>query len=253
VPQAAERKALERSLKKLNENTITLAELSEIAIRKAVYGLDRLDPGVADDVFILDQEIYALQVEIEKTCVDLLALHAPVARDLRTITTCLKITTDLDRIGRYAKDIAELVLQFHAKEPNPAGTLGKIPRMAEVAVDLVDRATRAFVERDAESVRHIEEDDDAVDLLHDEIFQEIVAQMKAGALDIEVGARYILVTRYLERIADHAVNIGQRVVYMVTGDLAPRVRAAERAKGRPPARDGGPRGSTGDNHRGTDK
>jgi len=234
VPQAAERKALERSLKRLNENTVTLAQLSEIAIRKAVDGLDRLDPGVADDVFTLDQEIYALQIEIEKTCIDLLALHAPVARDLRTITTCLKITTDLDRIGRYAKDIAELVLQFSAKVPSHAGNLGKIPQMAEVAVDLVDRATRAFVARDAESVRHIEEEDDAVDLLHDEIFQEMVGQMKSGALDIEVGARYILVTRYLERIADHAVNIGQRVVYMVTGESPPRVRAADRTPGRSP-------------------
>ena len=231
MPQAAERKALERGLRRLNENVSTLAQLSEIAIRKAVDGLERLDPAVSDDVFTLDQEIYALQIEIEKTCVDLLALHAPVARDLRTITTSLKITTDLDRVGRYAKDIAELTLQFHAKEPNHAQNLGKIPQMAEAAIDLVDRAARAFVERDADSVRHIQEDDDAVDLLHEEIFQDMVAQMKAGTLDIEVGARYILVTRYLERIADHAVNLGQRVVYMVTGEQAPRTRAADRAKG----------------------
>ncbi len=230
MPQAAERKALERGLRSLNENMTTLAELSEIAIRKAIDGFDRLDPGVADDVFTLDQEIYALQLEIEKTCVDLLALHAPVARDLRTITTSLKITTDLDRIGRYAKDIAEVTLQFRGREPNHLRNTGSIPQMTELAIRLVDKAIRAFVARDAESVRHIEEDDDAVDLLHDRAFQELVDKMKSGVLDIEVGARYILVTRYLERIADHAVNIGQRVVYMVTGETVPRVRAAERSK-----------------------
>ena len=231
MPESAERKALEIGLRGLNENMATLAELSELAIRKAIDGLRRLDPGVADDVFTLDQEIYALQLEIESTCVDLLALHAPVARDLRTITTSLKITTDLDRIGRYAKDIAELTLQFHAKEADHARNLGSILQMAEMTIRMVDRAARGFVARDAESVRHIEDDDDSVDLLHEDVFQEIVGQMKTGALDTEVGARYILVSRYLERIADHAVNIGERVVYMVTGERAPRIRAAVRARG----------------------
>ena len=219
MPEAAERKALASGLRRLNENMATLAELSELAIRKAIDGLRRLDPGVADDVFTL-----------ESTCVDLLALHAPVARDLRTITTSLKITTDLDRIGRYAKDIAELTLQFHAKEADHARNLGSIPQMAEMTIRLVDRAARAFVERDAESVRHIEEEDDSVDLLHEQAFQEIIGRMKTGELDTEVGARYILVSRYLERIADHAVNIGERVVYMVTGERAPRIRAAVRVR-----------------------
>jgi len=238
VPEQAERKALAKGLQSLNENMATLAELSELAIRKAVDGLGRLDPGVADEVFTLDEEIYALQLEIEKTCGDLIALHAPVARDLRTITTSLKITTDLDRIGRYAKDIAELTLQFGAREPDHRRNVGNIPRMAETTIHMVDRATRAFVERDAVSVRHIQEDDDSVDRLHDEIFDEIVRRMKEGTLEIEIGARYILVTRYLERIADHAVNIGIRVVYMVTGESPPRVRAADRTA-TPPPRDSG--------------
>src|SRR6059058_1920145 len=116
MPQAAERKALEKGLHKLNENMVTLAELAELSIRKAVDGLTRLDPEVAQEVFTLDQEVYGLQLEIERTCIDLLALHAPVARDLRTITTSLKITTDLDRIGRYGKDLAQLTLQFRDKQ-----------------------------------------------------------------------------------------------------------------------------------------
>ena len=230
MPEKAERKALAEGLRALNENMVTLADLSELAIRKAVDGLTRLDPDVSDEVFTLDGEIYALQLEIERNCVDLIALHAPVARDLRTITTSLKITTDFDRIGRYAKDIAEITLRFRGKEPDHLRNLGSIPEMTEIAIQLVDKAIRAFVARDAESVRHIQEDDDAVDLLEERAFEELVDKMKSRSLDVEVGARYILVTRYLERIADHAVNIGQRVVYMVTGDRVPRIRAVDRAK-----------------------
>jgi len=230
VPQAAERKALQKGLQKLNENMVTLAELSELAIRKAIDSLIRLDGEAAQEVFTLDQEVYALQEEIEHTCIDLLALHAPVARDLRSITTSLKITTDLDRIGRYAKDIGEFTLQSreigHGLDPE----LSRLREMSDRTIQMVDTAINAFVQRNADSVRNIVEVDDAVDLLHDENFNEIVRRMKEGKLSIETGARYLLVNRYLERIADHAVNIGLRVVYMVTGDWLPRVRAADRAK-----------------------
>lgn len=232
MPPAAPRKALEKGLQKLNENMVTLAELSELSIRKAVDGLTRLDPEVAREIFTLDEEIYALQLEIERTCIDLLALHAPVARDLRLITTSLKITTDLDRIGRYAKDMGELTLQFGATKAEAFPDLNRLREMSERTIQMVDTAIDAFVHRDAESVRNIIEVDDAVDRLHDENFQDIVRRMKEGKLTIETGARYLLVNRYFERIADHAVNVGLRVVYMVTGDWLPRVRAADRAKRR---------------------
>ena len=240
MPEAAERKALERGLQKLNENMLTLAELSELAIRKAVDGLTRVDPEIAHEVFTLDQEVYGLQLEIERTCVDLLALHAPVARDLRTITTSLKITTDLDRIGRYAKDMGEITLQFGARGQRMDPGVARIREMADRSIQMVDTAIDAFVHRDADSVRNITEVDDAVDELNDLNFRDIVQRMKEGKLDIETGARYLLVNRYFERIADHAVNIGLRVVYMVTGDWLPRIRAADRAKRRDAAAPKGP-------------
>lgn len=225
----AERKALTSGLAKLNENMLTLAELSELAIRKAIDSFYRHDRAVAEEVFTIDQEIYALQIEVEKTCGDLIALHAPVAKDLRSITTSLKITTDMDRIGRYAKDIAEITLASEEGPRERLAGLVDLPRMAEITIQMVDKATDAFVKRDAESVRRIADDDDSVDLLHDEIFQRLTNHMAAGRITIQDGARYILVNRYLERIADHAVNIGERVVYMVTGERLPRVRGAERA------------------------
>ncbi len=232
MPEKAERKALEKGLGKLNENMVTMAELSELAIRKAVDALTRGDRVTAEEVFTLDQELYGLQEEIEGTCVDLIALHAPVARDLRTITTSLKITTDLDRIGRYAKDIAEVSLQFPQAAPAELADQIDIPGMADRTIRMVDTAVNAFVRRDAESVRNIMAVDDEVDRLHDQVFQSLVGLMEAGRLPVAVGARYILVARHLERIADHAVNIGLRVVYMVTGETLPRVRAADRAKRR---------------------
>jgi phosphate transport system protein len=231
----AERKALAKSLLTLNENMLTLSELSELAIRKAVDGLARLDPATTDEVFTLDEEIYALTVEIEKTCGDLIALHAPVASDLRTVTTSLKITTDLDRIGRYAKDIAEITLQIHPGGTNWFDKLPGLPKMVEHTIEMVDVVTEAFVRRNAEAVRNIAERDDPVDELYDQTINAVVGYMKSNSLAIEAGVRYILVARYLERIADHAVNIGERVVYMVTGERQPRVRAAERAKGPPRA------------------
>ncbi len=232
MPEKAERKALVKGLNNLNENMATMAELSELAIRKAVDALSRGDRAIAEEVFTLDQEIYGLQEEIEGACVDLIALHAPVARDLRAITTSLKITTDLDRIGRYAKDIAEVSLQFFGGPPPGLADLVKIPQMADHTIRMVDTAIDAFVKREADTVRNIMEVDDEVDRLHDEVFQEIIGHMEGGRLPIAAGARYILVARHLERIADHAVNIGTRVVYMVTGEVLPRIRAADRAKER---------------------
>ncbi len=230
MPEKAERKALAKGLNTLNENMATMAELSELAIRKAVDALSRGDGAIAQEVFTLDEEIYGLQEEIEGTCVDLIALHAPVARDLRAITTSLKITTDLDRIGRYAKDIAEVSLQFSGGPPPGLADLVKIPQMADHTIRMVDTAIDAFLKRDADPVRNIMSVDDEVDRLHDEVFQEIIGHMESGRLAIAAGARYILVARHLERIADHAVNIGMRVVYMVTGEMLPRIRAADRAK-----------------------
>ncbi len=216
------RKAFMKGLQELNEMMSTMAEMAELAIRKAVRSLQELDAGDAEEVAVLDREIYALQIENERKCADLLALHAPVARDLRTIMTSLKITTDLDRISRYALDITEATMAMLATGELHPKKLVSIPHMADLTIAMVDKAVKAFVNRDAESVRNIFKEDDSIDALHDEIFREQVTYMMDRAEKIETGARYILVSRYLERISDHACNIGERVVYMVTGERMER-------------------------------
>ncbi len=231
MPQSAERKALSEGLQHLNENMVTMAQLSELAIRTAVGTLNikglrekAPNPANAADVFTIDQELYGLMQKIDEDCVNLIALHAPVARDLRTITSSLEVTTHLDRIGRYAKDVAEASEKVRAHGNHATDHFAKIARMADLTIEMVDTAVDAFVNRDAEPVRNILRADDAVDALHAEVFQEVVDRMTDHTVLPPVGAQFILINRYLERIADHAVSIGEQVVYMLTGERPPRVK-----------------------------
>jgi phosphate transport system protein len=128
----------------------------------------------------------------------------------------------LDRIGRYALDIAEAAEIIHDKIPNPAERFPKIGKMAEVTVQMVNTSVRAFVHRDAEPVRNIIRDDDAVDALYDEVLSEAVSRMVDRSVPPRHGAQVILVNRYLERIADHAVDIGLQTTYLLTGDRPSR-------------------------------
>ena len=224
MPEGAERKALTEGLDKLNENMVTLADLSKVAIRKAVESLEKGSSSDVDDVFTLDQEIYGLKQEITKRCVDLIALHAPVARDLRTITASLEITTDLDRIGRYSRDIAEIAKLLPPQGVEQVKQLPGIAKMGELTIRMIDLATDAFVHRDAEPVKNIVQEDDAVDNLHDQLFLEMVQMMADRKLSPNIGAQLILINRYFERLADHGVNIGDHVAYMVTAQRLTRVK-----------------------------
>jgi phosphate transport system protein len=232
-PEVAERKKLTEGLQTLNENMVTMAQLSELAIRTAVgtLGFDLRAPTTPpaaapqpSDVFTLDQEIYGLKQQVEEECVNLIALHAPVARDLRQITSSLEVMTNLDRIGRYAKDIAEASERIREQKYDTARRFAKIGRMVELTIEMVDTAVDAFVHRDGEPVRNILRSDDAVDTLHNEVFKDVVDKMSERTVTPAVGAQLILINRYLERIADHAVNIGEQVSYMLTGERPPRVK-----------------------------
>jgi phosphate transport system protein len=224
--ETAQRKALTQALQELNENMTTMAELSVLAIRKAVHSLSMPPNGVVDEVFTLDQEIYGLKQRIEQSCIELIALYAPVAADLRTITTSLEITTDLDRIGRYSKDIAEAARKLQGSAAENPSTVGNLSVMGDLTIQMIDTAVTAFVQRRADSVLDIVRHDDRVDQLHEQIFEELVNRMSDHTLTPRVGAQYVLINRYFERLSDHAVNIGLDVIYMVTGKrpLKPKPR-----------------------------
>ncbi len=213
------RLALHQGLRALNENMKTLADLTEMAIREAVKSLLEGDLQRAESVLAIDREAYALTRVVQSNCVNLIALHAPVAKDLRLITTSLEITTDLERATRLARHICEVSQELADERIVAPPPLSTLTRMAELSTEMVGRAVQAFIHLDAASVSTIAQLDDAVDELHEKLFAELVARMTDGSLPIPVGARYVLVNRFLERISDHAVSIGERVVYLVTGTM----------------------------------
>jgi len=203
-------------LDNLNEEVARMASLANEAIGTAVACIVERDASLKPEVERLDKEIYFLEQVIEKHCLDVIALHTPVASDLRTVSTCLKIITDLNRIGRYASDIVESYEVL--AESNGFARMVNIEHMAELVVGMVTDATQSFIKRDAESARELFDRDDEVDCLYDINMRAILTYMIEDPRKITAGTHIILVSRYLERIADHACNIGERVWFMVTGE-----------------------------------
>jgi phosphate transport system protein len=209
----------------LNREVREMADRANRAIEKAVRLIATGDEVLMKDVNRLDKELYHYDNLIEKHCLDLIALYSPVAGDLRTVSTCLKIIEDLNRIGRYAHDIAEVSEVFEAQ--GHFTKMVNIQHMAGLVVDMVHDSIDCFTKRDSVMARELFERDDEVDSLYDTIFREMLTYMMEDSKKITAGINYVLVARYLERIADHSCNIGERIVYMVTGE---RMDPAERKK-----------------------
>jgi phosphate transport system protein len=212
----APRKAYETELDELDQQVRLMAKKTSEAIELAVNSFEKLDLDMAEQVKKIDAELYALNVDIEKRCLEVIALQSPVAKDLRTIGTYLKVITDFDRIGRYARDIADVT--GHAYSMAHFKPLVSIPHMAAMAEEMVDLSVKAFLDRDVGPTKTVFEIEDKVDSLYDEIFREVITYMMEDSKKIGLGINYMLVARYLERIADHACNISERVIYMVTGE-----------------------------------
>jgi phosphate transport system protein len=209
----------------LNREVREMADRANEAIEKAVKLIATGDDVLKQDVTRLDKELYHYDNLVEKHCLDLIALYSPVASDLRTVSTCLKIIEDLNRIGRYAHDIAEVSEVFEVQ--GHFTRMVNIQHMAELVVDMVHDSIESFTKRDVKMARELFERDDEVDCLYDTIFREMLTYMMEDSRKITAGINYVLVARYLERIADHSCNIGERVVYMVAGE---RMDPAERKK-----------------------
>jgi len=209
------RKVFTEEMNELDNQVTQMAKLAVEAIEKGVKAFVDIDEGLMREVERLDEEICCWDIRIEKHCLDLIALHTPVAGDLRTVSTCLKMITDLNRIGRYALDIAEftelLANQKHFKR------MVSIPHMAELIVGMVNQAVQSYIHRNVDEAQALYDRDDEVDHLWESILRETLTYMIEKPERTTIGTYYILVARYLERIADHSVNIGERVAYMVAG------------------------------------
>jgi phosphate transport system protein len=202
-------------LKRLREQILQMGGLVEDQIQKSVKSLVGRDSQLAETIIERDQEVNRLDVEIDDLCIKLLALHQPAGRDLRFITTGLKITTDLERIGDMAVNICERALELN-QEPQLKPYID-IPRMARIAQKMIRESLDAFVREDTELALNVCKGDNEVDQLNAQIFRETLTYMIEDGQTISRATKISSVSKYIERIADHATNIAEMVVYMVKG------------------------------------
>ncbi len=199
----------------LNEKLLHMARLVEESIASAVKSIrDRVE-DYAREVLRKEENVNLLDVEIDELCMKLLALRQPMAGDLRFITSGMKIGAELERMGDLAVNIAEVSLDL-LKVP-PLKPLIDIPRMAALAQSMVKDSLNAFVNRDEKLARAVCERDDEMDFLNDQVFRELLTYMMNDQSTINRAVGLILIGRHLERIADHATNIGEDVIFMVVG------------------------------------
>jgi phosphate transport system protein len=165
-------------------------------------------------VLVGDEPVNRLHIEIDSRCFKLFALHQPMAADLRTIVAAVKINTDLERVGDLAVNIAQAA-QRYATHP-PVKKLIDIPVMAEIAQNMLRDALDAFVRRDLDLAQHVLYEDDRLDALKTQIFRELLTYMLQDPSTIEPALDLILVSRHLERIGDHATNVAEDVIFIVS-------------------------------------
>ena len=211
------RETLDRAIKELLDEILIQGSMVENAIKESVNALINRDVEQAKVIYEGDRQINKKQFEIEESVITLIATQQPMARDLRLLTAILEVTTELERMGDYAKGIARITVRLGQEillEP-----ISEIPPMAEVCVDLLDRALHAFIDKDAEAARTIPKEDDKVDAFYNRIYRELMTHMIADPSTIDQANHLLWVAHNLERVADRVTNVCERIVFVVTGEL----------------------------------
>lgn len=215
-------KTFDLELKELKEKLLYEGGLVEKAINNAIKALLERNSDVASKVIEDDAIINALEVEIDEFCLKLLALRQPAARDLRFITTAIKINYDLERLGDMAVNICERVQELN-QEPQLKPYID-LPMMAETIQVMLKESLDAFVKEDVAAARKVTKDDQIVDQLLDQIFRELLTYMMQDMKTISRATRVLFIAKYLERMADHAVNIAELVIFLVEGKIIRHAR-----------------------------
>jgi len=206
----------DKELEELHMDLINMGSLVEESIENTILALKKQDVELARRIFINDDVIDNLESRIERRCLNLIARQQPLAKDLRTISTALKMITDMERIADHSADIAEITIRMaNEKYIKP---LLDIPKMAELARQMVNKSIDAYVKQDIELAKEVCNSDDAVDDLFFKIILELINLMKNDPQTVEQAINFMFIAKYLERMADHATNIGEWVVYNVTGE-----------------------------------
>jgi phosphate transport system protein len=216
MPEPVERvvRHFQEELETLKTRLLEMGGLAEEQVRTAVRGLVDRDHDAVERVLRGDEPLNHLHIEIDSRCFTLLALYQPMAADLRTIVAAVKINTDLERVGDLAVNIAEAARRYGSHPP--VKKLIDIPRMATLAQSMLRDALDAFVRRDVDLAQQVLNEDDRLDDLKTQIFRELLTYMLQDPGTIEPALDLILVSRHLERIGDHATNVAEDVIFIVS-------------------------------------
>jgi phosphate transport system protein len=210
-------KHLVRDLENLQRQILVMAGYVEEMIYRSIQALQEHNKALAHEVIAGDNKVDSLDNAVTEECLKLLALHQPVASDLRRIATVFMITTDLERMGDLACDIAERALVL--AELNNIPMPDKLPRMTDLTTSMVRQSLDSFVNLDGKQAKRVIRLDDDVDRFNADIINELIARMKAAPDKIEAYLSLFSAVRHLERIADHATNIAEDVLYLVDGEI----------------------------------
>lgn len=206
-----------REIERLKKMVLALSAVVEESVHKAVNAIERRDAALAQRVLDGDIDVDHMEVDVEEECLKILALHQPVATDLRFIIAVMKLNSDLERIGDLAGNIAKRAI-FLAREPR-VEIPPQIHAMAEKAQAMLKRTLDALVNNDAAAARQVMTSDDEVDALHKQVGEYVKERMKAQPDMLEGYLQLFHAARHLERISDHASNIAEDVVYMIDGEI----------------------------------
>jgi phosphate transport system protein len=204
----------QEELETLQARLLEMGGLAEERVRAAVQGLVLRDVTLIDRVLRGDEPLNQYHIDIDNICFKLLALYQPLARDLRTIVAAVKINTDLERVGDHAVNIAEAAKRYVTHPP--VKQLIDIPTMGDIAQTMLRDALDAYVKRDTVLASQVLNEDDRLDSLKTQVFRELLTYMLRDAVTVEPALDLILVSRHLERIGDHATNIAEDVIFMVS-------------------------------------
>ncbi len=209
------RREYSKSLESVQDELIILANLVELAITESIRALRNRDLELASLVVASDDQIDEKELAIQEQCIELIAMQAPMAADLRQIISVLLIAAELERVGDYAEGIAKIAIQIGA-EP-PLKPLIDIPRMAEIATGMLHTSMLSFTERDVERAIVVRQTDDQIDELYQQVLRELLSYMLEDPAAIRRATYLIWIAHSLERIADRSVNIAERAHYFITG------------------------------------
>lgn len=217
TPMSLSRQTFLDDLKTLEQQLVEMASLAEKSLALAVESLTKMDAAMAHEAIESDDEIDRIDLEIEHHCLRILALQQPMATDLRIVGTCMKMITDIERVGDLAVDIAKITLKLQAEMGDPSAI--DIPRMATLARRMLRESTEAFVKRDLDRVTQVVEADEEMDSLFRDTRSQLHDLMRKHPDRVVEASWMLLAIHHLERVGDHATNIAERVYFMETGRL----------------------------------